>query len=91
MRFWTAAYSIARLRGGRTSTYNSSLLYGSGDKLMGESSYVKSWLDAHLKRESVPFHVKSSMHDRAVTANVGNDRKARNEPSDVGKDYRKWI
>ena len=28
------------------STYNSPLLYGSGDKLMGESSYVKSWLDA---------------------------------------------
>ena len=41
-----AAYSIARLRGGRTSTYNSPLLYGSGDKLMGESSCVKSWLDA---------------------------------------------
>ena len=40
MQFWTAAYSIARLRGGRTSTYNSPLLYGSGDKLMGESSFV---------------------------------------------------
>ena len=46
MRFWTAAYSIARLRGGRTSTYNSPLLYRSGDKLMGESSFVKSLLDA---------------------------------------------
>ena len=43
---WTAAYFIARFRGGRTSTYNSQLLYGSGDKLMCESSYVKSWLDA---------------------------------------------
>ena len=26
------------------------------------------------------------MDDRAVTANAGNDRKARNEPSDIGKD-----
>ena len=31
------------------------------------------------------------MHDRAVTANAVTDRKAWNEPSDVGKDYRKWI
>ena len=31
------------------------------------------------------------MHDRAVTANAVNDRKARNEPSDIGKDYRKWV
>ena len=46
MRFLTAAYSIARLRVDRTSTYNSPLLYGSGDKLMGESSFVKSVLDA---------------------------------------------
>ena len=44
-----------------------------------------------MKRESVSFHVKSSMHDKAVTDNAGNDRKARNEPSDIGKDYRKWI
>ena len=29
------------------------------------------------------FHVKSSMHDRAVTAKAANDRKARNEPSDI--------
>ena len=31
------------------------------------------------------------MYDRAVTANAANDRKARIEPSDIGKDYRKWI
>ena len=33
------------------------------------------------------------MHDRAVTAKAANDRdrKARNEPSDIGKDYRKKI
>ena len=36
------------------------------------------------------FHVKSSMDGRAVTANL-HDRKARNEPSDIGKDYRKLI
>ena len=35
--------TIARVR---TSTYYSPLLYGSGDKLIGESSYVKSWLVA---------------------------------------------
>ena len=35
--------------------------------------------------ESVSFHDKSTMHDRAVTV------KARKEPSDIGKDYRKWI
>ena len=46
MRFGTAAYSIARKRGGRTSNYNSLLLYGSGDNPMGVSSFVKSWLDA---------------------------------------------
>ena len=39
-------FTIARGGGGRTSTYNSPLLYGSGDKLKGESSYVKSWLNA---------------------------------------------
>ena len=31
------------------------------------------------------------MHDRAVTAKAAIDRKARNEPSDIEKDYRKWI
>ena len=31
---------------GRTSTCNSPPLYGSGDKPIGESSFVKSWLDA---------------------------------------------
>ena len=41
--------------------------------------------------ESVTFLVKSSMHDRAVTASAVNDRKARNKPSDIGRDYRKWI
>ena len=35
--------TIAR---GRTSAYNSPLWYGSGNKLMCESYFVKSWLDA---------------------------------------------
>ena len=26
------------------------------------------------------------MHDRAVIANAANDRKARNKPSDIGRD-----
>ena len=34
------------------------------------------------------FHVKSSMHDRVVTAKAANDRKARNEPSDIEMDLR---
>ena len=46
MRFWMAAYSVARLRGGRTNICNSPLLYGSGDKPIDESSFVKSWMDA---------------------------------------------
>ena len=44
-----------------------------------------------MKMESVSFHDKSSMHDRAVTVKAANDRRANNEPSDIGKDYRKWI
>ena len=31
------------------------------------------------------------MHDRAVTATAANDKKARDEPSDIEKDYRKRI
>ena len=37
------------------------------------------------------FHVKSSIHDRAITAKAANDRKARNEPSDIEKDYRNGL
>ena len=44
-RFWTAAYFIARLRGGRTSVYNNLVLYGSDGKPMGVN-YGKFWFDA---------------------------------------------
>ena len=33
-----------------------------------------------VKRESVNFHDKLSMHDRAVSAKAAHDRKLRNEP-----------
>ena len=31
------------------------------------------------------------MHDRALPAKAANDLKARDEPSDIKKDYIKWI
>ena len=31
------------------------------------------------------------MHDRTVPAKAANDKKARDEPKDIEKDYRKWI
>ena len=42
-----------------------------------------------VKRESVNFHVKSSMHDRAVSAKAAHDRKLKNEPSDIEKGFQK--
>ena len=42
-----------------------------------------------VKRESVNFHVKSSMHDRAVSAKAAHGRKLKNEPSDIEKGFKK--
>ncbi|XP_053400429.1 uncharacterized protein LOC128557263 [Mercenaria mercenaria] len=42
-----------------------------------------------VKRESVAFHVKSAMHERAINSKCAQEKKARNEPSDLEKGFQK--
>ena len=60
-------------------------------KLFAPSNMSSNFITGNttVKRESVSFHVKSSMHGRAVSAKAANDRKLRNEPSDIEKGFQK--